>query len=312
MRFQNLLKIKRYYGFVFSIVLTMSFAGNASAQDQQSTIEQRVESLSQQLPSIFIRPDEKVLTGREDLVLLIKRKLFEAYISPSYQFTNNVFLSNNNRDSDDIFTLNGGLRFSTLVANKVNLFADFSVTGARYSDQSQLNYNAIQGALGVGYMYGVWSTSLSYSPSFVYADDFGDHLVSLHRISASVSRSFMVKDNIVVSPYIVAQVTPSDPNEFGFYQANAGVQAVVGLRPDLKFSVGPRIYTKRYFDFFESQTGEERRDSGAGFSAQLNWTPHKNVSVSADMSFTSNNSTLDNNTYDAFTVSPVVRLSVRF
>ncbi len=312
MKLQKNSKIIEYYAFAFFIFLTLFFSGNVSAQDQQSTIEQRVESLSQQLPSVFIRPDEKALTGREDLILLIKRKLFEGYLSPSYQFTNNVFLSNNSRNNDSIFTLNGGVRFSTLVANKVNLFADLSVMLARYNDQNQLDYNAIQGVLGVSYAYGSWSTSLSYSPSFVYNRDLDNRLVNLHRISATVSRGFTIKENVIVSPYIVGQVTPSDPNDFGFYQADIGMQAIIGLRPDLRFSVGPRFYTKRYFDFFEDQTGKERRDSGAGFSAQLNWTPLEKISLSANMSFTSNNSTLTNNTYDAFTISPVVRLSVQF
>ena len=51
------------------------------------------------------------------------------------------------------------------------------------------------------------------------------------------------------SPFIMAQATPSDPNEYGFYQADLGVQGIVALPHYLRLTAGPRVYVKRYFDY---------------------------------------------------------------
>ena len=284
----------------------------AVAQDQQANIEERVGSITSTSPRVIERPDEAILTGREDLVLLMKRKLFELYLNPSFQYTNNAFLSNNNRDSDKMASLAGGVSFSTLVANKVNLFADLSMVAARYQHYDQLDYNVIQGSVGAGYNSGPWVTSLSYSPSYVYDDNLKDHLVTLHRMSAYVSRTFIANEKIAFSPFIMAQATPSDPNEYGFYQADLGVQGIVALPHYLRLTAGPRVYVKRYFDYFERFTGTDRKDKGISFTAGLSWNPNPNVALSFNTSFTNNNSNLQANDYDAFNASPSLRFSMKF
>jgi hypothetical protein len=301
--------------FFALLICVFSLGGGAIptyAQDQQTNIEGRVDALTSGAPRIVERPDEAILTGREDLVLLMKRQLFEAYINPSFQYTNNAFLSNANRESDKMASLTGGLRFSTVVANKFNVFADLSMTGARYQSFDQLNYNIIQGSVGASYVNGPWVGSLSYSPTYVYDDNMKDHLVSLHRLSAYFSRSFIAHEKIILSPFILAQATPSDPNEYGFYQGDIGVQAVVTLPHYLRLSAGPRVYVKKYFNYFESITGESREDKGIGVSASLSWNPNPKVALSFNTSFTSNNSNLQTNDYDAFTASPSLRLAVKF
>lgn len=305
----------RLYKLLALLVLVLASGGisyPAMAQNTQANIEERIDLLNTTgLPTIE-RPDEAILTGREDLVLLMKRKLFEAYFNPSFQYTNNAFLSNSNRQSDKAATLTAGLRFSTLVANKVNLFADLSMTSAKYQTFDQLDYNVIQGSLGAAYSNGPWVTSISYSPSYVYDDTMKDHLVTLHRVSAYFSRSFVASEKIMLSPYFIAQLTPSDPNEYGFYQGDLGVQAMVSLPYYLRLTAGPRVYVKKYFDYFESVTGQSREDKGMAFSASLSWNPNENIGLSFNTSFTSNTSNLNANDYDALNASPSLRLSVKF
>lgn len=284
----------------------------AQAQDRQSNIQERIDSLGLFSPAQMTRPDEGVLTGREDLVLLIKRKLFEAYLTPSAQYTNNAFLADKKTKDDRLASLTGGLRVSTVIDNSLNVFADVSMTGARYNKYDQLDYNVIQGVVGAGYNRGSWFTSLSYAPAYVYDDNMKDHIVSLHRISGYLSRSFVASPRIAVSPYISLQISPSDPNEYGFYQGDIGAQGLVMLHENIKLSVGPRLYAKKYFDYFEKVTNKERKDTGAGLNFNLQWTPHQNVSLSMAATFTANNSNLRGNDYNAFTASPSLGLSIKF
>ncbi len=289
-----------------------AMCGHAFAQDGQSNIQERIDSLGLSSPAQMMRPDEGVLTGREDLVLLIKRKLFEAYLTPSVQYTNNAFLADKNRKDDRLASLTGGLRVSTVIDNSLNVFADVSMTGARYDKYDQLDYNVIQGVVGAGYNRGSWVTSLSYAPAYVYDDNRKDHIVSLHRLSGYLSRSFILGPRVALSPYLSLQVTPSDPHEYGFYQGDIGVQGIVALHEDVRLSFGPRIYAKKYFDYFEKVTGKERKDTGAGLNLNLQWTPLENVSLSMGATFTTNDSNLRGSDYNAFTASPSLGLSVKF
>lgn len=295
------------------LAISMQVAcGDAFAQTGQSNIQERVDSLGLSSPAQMIRPDEGVLTGREDLVLLIKRKLFEAYLTPAVQYTNNAFLADKKAKDDRLASLTGGMRVSTVIDNSLNVFADVSMTGARYDKYDQLDYNVIQGAIGAGYSRGSWSTSLSYAPAYVYDDNMKDHIVSLHRISGYVSRSFILEPRVALSPYLSLQVTPSDPHEYGFYQGDVGIQGIVALHEDVRFSFGPRLYAKRYFDYFEKATGKGRKDTGAGLNLNLQWTPLENLSLSMGATFTANDSNLQGSDYNAFTASPSLGLSVKF
>ncbi len=307
MRPSKLLLAITIFGIGFTVVQVRAYA-----QDSQLNIQDRVDSLRLYSGAIATRPDEGVLTGREDLVLLVKRKLFEAYLSPSAQYTNNAFLSERNSKDDRLISLTGGLRASTVIDNLFSVFADLSMTGTRYDKHEQLDYNVIQGAVGVGYGSGPWVSNLSYAPAYVYDDNMKDHIVSLHRVSGYLSRSFIADRNVFFSPYVSLQITPSDPHEYGFYQADLGVQGTVMLHQDVRLSMGPRVYAKRYFDYFEKVTGKERKDTGVSFNLNAEWAPNPNMSLSVGTSFTDHNSNLRGSDYNAFTASPSLRLSIRF
>ena len=102
----------------FVLWLFGDLSGLAWAQTGSvDTIEQRIQQLRP--PAVLaLPPEEAILTGREDVVLLRRRKLFTLSANAGYRFTDNAFLSDEFRESDQIFEPTLTLRAATRIAER--------------------------------------------------------------------------------------------------------------------------------------------------------------------------------------------------
>ncbi|MEM6811812.1 MAG: hypothetical protein AAF549_05025 [Pseudomonadota bacterium] len=295
--------------FVF-IVLTL-LPCFAHAQNTENNIEQRI-TITPRTPLIDImREDEPLLTGREDLILLIRPKLFTAYITPSIQYTDNAFLNDQNKENDLITNLKAGIQFDTIIDNRINFFSGLSISAAQYQDNSSLDYSFIEGSVGGQINIHSLFATLSYLPVVIYEDLFEDQIVALHRLNLVIEKPFLLDNGFFISPFISGQLTPSDPADFGYQQITGGIQAIKRWDQFL-FSASASVYQKDYFDYFEDITNESREDRGMTVSTSLQYTYREGITLSASLNFTDNNSSLTQNDYQTITVTPQVRFSFKF
>ncbi len=275
------------------------------------TIEQRIE----QLRRPAARPlaaEEVILTGEEDIVLLRRAKLFTLSAEGTYRHTNNAFLSDNRKESDDIFSPFVALRAGTRIAQRYDVYAEVSAFGSRYRDNSQLDFDAFSGRIGGQMPIAGWLAAASYSATPVYERGLDNRIVTLHDISLSARRIFLLGEDTALLPTLIGSRVFADPNDFSTTSGRARALLVHRLTEGLTVFVGPQAYVRYYDDFFENVTGETRRDYGVTGQAFLVWAPLDWATLSGLVDVTQNWSTVDNNEYFAWTVSPSVRLTLRF
>jgi hypothetical protein len=286
--------------------------GEAQAQTSQlDTIEQRIE----QLRRPAARPlaaEEAILTGKDDIVLLRKAKLFSLSAEATYRHTNNAFLSDNRKVSDDIFAPAVTFRAGTRIDQQYEVYAEVAAFGSRYRDNSQLDFDAFSGRIGGEVPVAGWLVGARYSATPVYERGVDNRIVTLHDLSLSARRIFLLGENTALLPTLTASRVFADPDDFTTYSGRVRALLVHRLTQGLAVYVGPQAYTRHYDDFFEDVTGETRRDYGVTGQAFLVWAPLDWVSLSGLVDVTQNWSTVDDNEYFAWVASPSVRLTLRF
>lgn len=297
---------------VLSVSLLLS--GAAFAQTADSTIEDRLGDY-RPTGAIDIPLEESFLTGNNDLVLLKRHELFYSNLQAGYTHTNNAFLSNNRKDSDDVFDAAATLGASTRIAQTYDVFAEVMAFTSQYMDNSELSYNGYGARLGASRDFGVYNLGFTYGLTSVYDSDkhiYSDRQVTLHDFALNANRTFRFSADTALIPQLVLSRSFADPADYDSWQARGALSLVHVFRDDLVGALGTEVYYRSYDDFFESATLEKREDKGLRFTAAMNWELTDNLTASANVAFTRNDSTLGSSDYNLFNVSPGIRFSARF
>ncbi len=300
---------------VIAIVAVLLLSGayrDARAQGADiGTIEQRIDQVrppaARPLPAA-----EAILTGKEDVVLLRRRKLFSLNVQPSHIYTTNAFLSDDRKTSDHVFNGFATIRAATQIARRYDVFAEFGGFLSRYQDNPELDFDGILGTVGVDLPVDDWRVSLGYSGIGAFERGFDDRLVTLHDLTARIRRVFILTGATAVVPQLAVSRVWADPDDFSTVTVRGGATVIYRVTGKLAAVAGAEIHARRYDDFFEDTVGESRRDYGIAGRLALRWTPLEAVSVSAFVSATKVNSTVGANKYTNLIASPSLRLSIRF
>ena len=287
-----------------------AMCGSAWAQTGD-TIQQRIEQLRPRVEAP-LPPEEAILTGKEDIVLLRRAKLFTLRADAGYVFTDNAFLSDDLKDDDRIFQPSLTLRAGTRIAERYDVFAEVPAFAARYEDNPVLDFDAFTVRLGGEMPVEDWLLGASYSATPVYEKGLDDHLVTLHDITLGVRRVFPLDERTAVLPSFSISRVFADPNDFSTLGGSADVRVVRKFADGVFGLLGARAHVRRYDDFFEANTGETRVDYGGSGHATLVWRPVEWFSVNATVEVTQNWSTLAVREYSSAEVTPVLSVNARF
>ncbi|MCG8355842.1 MAG: hypothetical protein MI920_09745 [Kiloniellales bacterium] len=290
---------------------SLGLAPPAAAQTADLTIDERLERT---LPGPIepLSPDEAILTGREDIVLLEEREFFTVFAAALASVTSNPSLSNTSSGFDTFFSYNTGARVSTEIAETYRVSAELSTFGAQYADNEALEYAGFGAGLAVDRSFGPYTVGTRYGPQVVYDDEFEKHSVTLHRVDLFANRQVALGVNALAAPQVALSAIPADPSDFARVSAELAVPVYYSPAPDWLISGRPQVYVRHYFDFFEQATGETRNDVGGGFALGTAWTPTPWATLSTTMSVGVNRSTLDNLDHEVFTATPSLLLRVTF
>lgn len=286
--------------------------GATPGTDATQTIEERVRQPGA-IPALEAAPEESILTGRDDILLLKPRKLFEVYAEPGYRFTTNAFLSDQFKHADNYFLGTVGGRVGTRVDQKVDIFADAKLFSARYEKNPVLDYDAGQASLGAEMpIIDEWRGGFSLVGTWVYDRGFDRRLVRLGDFNIPVRRTFQVGSDVLIVPFGVFTRTWSSPRDFMNVQLRGGSTFIYALNPKLYLSATPSLYWRHYDSFFESVFNKTREDVNLDGQFGVIWAPVEFATLSTQVILTRNWSTLAPNEYHALTAAPTVRLAVKF
>lgn len=286
----------------------------AAAQD--ATIDERIgETLPR--PIEAITSEEAILTGREDIVLLARPKLFTVFLDSSVTYTTNAARSDSGLGGDVVFAIAGGARVETVIDGTWQVYAQIDVFRSDYADLDALDFAGFGAQIGVARRVGpLFGTDLVvgalYQPQFVFDGDFDDHLVSLHRLSAYVSAPLALGDGLAVAPTVIVSGFIANPSDFARVTAEFAVPVFWRPAPDWRLEARPRVYFTEYFDFFEATTGETRRDVGADLTLAATWQPNDWAVLEFALALAANDSSVDSLDFTAFDVTPTATLELRF
>lgn len=293
----------------FLYFLSFIFLYNNFALAQENTLEGRVSANNS---NSYILHNNSPLILDDNIIILKKPDLFTAFTSPSLVYTDNAFLSSTNKQSDFIASLSNGLNFDLNMPNGVRVFSGISASQYRYKNNSSFGYNSFQGNIGTSYSNNKWLYSLNYSPAVIFDKSYNKKSLSLHKFSALVSRSKIFWSRLFTSSYTAAHYTQTNPKDFSFYQFDSGIRIIYPITSKFHVSLNPNIYQKTYLDFFEQQTSIQRKDIGAGITANLLYKPSQRTDFSFSIGYTQNKSTLPNYNYETNNISPTLRFSYKF
>ena len=310
--------MKEYAFRIGAVVCALSasvvFAANIAVAQvgDAPSIERRLTAPGG-LPSFEITPEESILTGKDDLVILKRRDFFTLNANIAPNFTSNAFLSDANKHSDIVLNSAASIRAATVIDQRYSVSADAGLSTARHRNLSQLNYDTFSAGFGGSVRSEQWTYSLSYR--FIYVSrpgGFNEHIVTQNNIAGSVSYRFDIDDDTAIFPSLSLSRIWADPKDFNNVSLTPGVSFVRRITPDLLLSSAVQLSARRYDDFFEAATLENRRDFGANTTIGLRWTPRANITVLGGVGFGLVNSSIDSVDYKNYSATPSISAQFSF
>lgn len=274
-------------------------------------IDQRVRQLTPAEDEARRRDEEAILTGRNDIILMRRRRFFTLSGSAGLNITDNATLGPSPSDGDAFVTLDAGLRFGTRLGGLVDFSAEIGLSTTRYLDNRSLDLVAGYAQVAAHVEVIGFDIDIAYTPNRVWDGDFERRQLTQHRFSAGFSRGIAL-GQLLVRASAGGERIEASPAAFTNWAANAGLSAILPLRPGAAL-IGSLRGTRRWYDdYFEGLLGFARRDwhveAAAGFSLQF----APNAGLDLRVTHARNYSTADISRYRVSSAGIVLRAAFRF
>ena len=281
------------------------FAQEGSASGIEQRVGKQLQKLEPQLP-----PEELILMGKDDILLLRRRKFFTVKLDSSFSYLTNPYFSNDKKNPDGVSNENLSLRFETKIAEKYTVFADASAFLARHVRFTELNYDGAMVALGARIPSGPWTFGLGYRASTILEPGLDKRIVTQNSTSASASYGIAINKNTSVVPSASASRVWASPDDFTSTSVRLGAAVVHRVAPNLLANLSVQGVKRWYDNYYEETNNQTRRDVGFDASLSLRWTPSENVSMSISSAVGYIDSTLNSSDYFNFSITPMVTLQI--
>lgn len=245
--------------------------------------------------------EEAILTGRDDVVLLDRRKFFTLNGALGGGYTTNAALSETDRRSDTYGVANISLRTETKIANHVDVHAEIGLSATRYEEFGGLDYSAFVSSFGAHVQWRRIDFDAAYTPIVVYDRALSERQLTQHRFVASAGRTFSLPRSVALRVSISAERINADPDPFSnsAVSASAAVGAPISRRRNIQAFASVRGVARNYDNYFEGLVGVPREDRLLEGAVGASWTPRPNVALEARWTQSRNRSTSDVNRYRA-------------
>jgi hypothetical protein len=273
-------------------------------------IEERARPTEPVSP-LSVPPEELILTGQNDIVLLEQRQLFELDASSGFNFTNNAFLSNQHRVGDIVFNNAASMRAATTIDQTYDVYASADVATSSHAINPVLDFDDLGGSVGTEFPFQRVRLGFSYTVTDVLSSGFNRHLLTLNDFASSISYPISY-NGAAVAPKFTVTRSITDPGSYTSTEIRIGVGFTYPIRADIGVFGSPSVFYRDYDNYFENITGVPRRDNGLDVPVGIVWTPVPWLAATMQVDVSYNNSSVPQNTYDAVSATPSVRLTYRF
>jgi len=292
-------------------LLALGLAAPLAAQVPADQIDQRVRDVPPSAEERRAEEDEAILTGRDDILLLEKRKFFTIFASAGPGFTDNAALSPTARREDGLFTADAGIRIATRLGGKVDVFAEAGASTTRYFKETDLDFVAGFGAVGAHVRLAGFDLDAAYTPTLVYDGDVEDRQLTQHRFVVGIGRGARI-GKALVRAAIGGERIEANPSAFQNFSATATLSGFLPVARRVSLLGSARGVRRWYDNYFEGLLGVERRDWFVEGAAGISWQAHRRITVDARATYARNFSTADISRYRAIGSGLMLRTSFRF
>jgi len=231
--------------------LICAFLVQEVVAQEEIIIERRIMERAPE-PVLEIPPEERILTGEDDLVLLRRRKFFTVSALYNPRYTTNAFLTDLRRDGDFIHQGSASLLANTVIAERYGVYAKATGYLARYVENSVLDYTGLTGELGGQIPIKSYRLALGYRYNHVEDRDFSRTLLNQNELFGSLWRTFGLSQTSALTPYFTASRIWASPDAFTNTALRLGASFVQLINPKWILSFDAQGFGLFYDDFFES------------------------------------------------------------
>lgn len=295
---------------VLALIASVLTAGPLAAQPNVSAPEVAAQQLELRrvMSDPYMPPQEP--TG-EDLIILYEHKPFYLSFESLGSWTSNAFLSN--VDKTDFYTSNTiSFGFETLIAERYSIQIGPSISFHRYSKFSQLDYETIGGQVRFSVPYPSWEWGVEYRPTAIYSRSFDEHSVTLHDLSGFIAGQHSLTETTGLFGEGRLSRVFADPDDFNVTRISLSGGFFAVLQPGLSLTLGVALIGSYYDDYFEDDLGGARYEMLVSPVAQITWQPCEQITLSASLRYSHNESSIGQLDYDEVAFMPRISITIRF
>lgn len=298
---------------VTTLLTAMSAAAPAFAQTApvDPGIDQRIRNLPAPGDAARQAEEEAILTGRDDILLMRRRRFFTLYGSAGINGTTNAGLSPTDPVDDQFANADVGIRIATRLGGAVNVYAEAGLSSTRYFEQDRLDLVAAFGAVGANVELAGFDLDAAYAPVIAWDADWDERQLTQHRFTGSIGRSARVGP-VLVRAAVGGERIEADPEPFANSAAVGSLSGFWPLGTNLAVMASVRGARRWYDDYFEGLLGVERKDWFVEGALGLSYRPAAAITLDMRWTYARNWSTADVSRYEAATGGIAVRAAVRF
>lgn len=311
------------------ILVTCSFGFTASLAHAQQSDPTRLGESTSRLSSPTLRQELSSGTqpldeensyapgspGDNDLgqQLILKETPKERWLRATLDafgyWTNNAANASAGEEEDFFWGGRISLGAQPKLTNKLYLDVDVSQQMFRYDEFDGLNFESMDGSLGLLYVEPkLWNSIFFVQGQYnrVTNDDFSNELVHSWSIRAGVQKTFLIdRRNSVHASVMGDWDLENSLDQLNRHEYIADLGYKFKLMRDLAVSISYRF---TWFDYQDV----DRSDCLHLVGTSLTWSPFKSVDVYATANFSNNNSTADSFDYEVLNVGGGIGVRLRF
>lgn len=309
---KQIFKIK---SILLSLVLTYTVLAHSEQIQHIEKIEGTEKLLEKRIERLISarRPSTSETGTAKDLFLLHKHRPFYLELAPSVTYTNNAF-AQPEKDSDFFVKSRLKLGAETLISGRFSVDLNLNYSTTRYSKFSELDFDNYGIDTSVSTYIGPVIVGFNYQYNSYTESDLHDKLLSTDTISGyavfikplSNSSSFLLQGSL--------GYTFANPNDYEYSSIIFSPTLFHRITNDLTISESVWWSRKNYNNYFEEVFDESREDDKIGASLKLNYKPQAFNWLSLDgvLSYSNNNSTIDDYDFESFETTGFIQFIVRF
>jgi len=303
----------RLFIFMASVISVVAHADAVPNYEQYSS--RNSDNVLNKIEDMILLTRPKTATTGEDkdLFILKEHQLFYWKMTPTVAYTNNAF-SQSEKKADVYSKVKLAAGLSTIVDHKYKLDLNVNYTNTKYETYSELDYDHYGIDSSVSRYIGSTLFGLGYQYNKYREHELGAKLLSSNTISGFAVYTKPISDK--ANLYIQGSVAyiKSSPGDYDNISVVLSPMVHYKLTNEISFMGSTWVSIKDYDEYFTGFFNKTRVDETIGFGLKVDYRPknHKWLSVTADIKYTDNDSTIDTLDYNSFETMGLVKLEARF